>query len=376
MARRTVVLAAATLALTGCGVRLESDAPAFLPTPAPDPAGAPILAERARVSAVLDEAARLLISPVADRLHRIHVEQLAALDSALASLDPPVPAPASTPNSSSRASGAASGTTTPATPQPSLAPLARLEYAGLDRAGLAALDDLPPRAASLVVASHAQRSLSLYVLRRARVPGTGTMPAAPWVAADGALALQLVEAIRAAAYGLEVAAAQSAPPKRSPLLGGLRLLRSAETEIGAAVPDLPPRPLGYVLPHPVRDATQAARLTDTVLTRLGTAAITAAAPTAAALSVKNDNEELSPRPTTATSTSGPAPAASSRPAVPTGPAGAMAALVRLTTLAEVTRLDAGGNLRALPALNGESGGGTATPSPTDPGHRPSDTSRP
>ena len=73
-----------TLPLAGCGIRLESDAPRVLGTPSPDPAGPAVLAERARVAAILASAARggslaaeSVPAPVGP-LVPIHIRQFAA----------------------------------------------------------------------------------------------------------------------------------------------------------------------------------------------------------------------------------------------------------------------------------------------------------
>ncbi|GMA40116.1 hypothetical protein GCM10025883_21610 [Mobilicoccus caccae] len=306
-----MLLATMTLPLAGCGIRFESDAPPFLPDPSPDPAGPPISAERDRVAAIAT-ALVTVDGQVGRRLRPLHEAQLAALDRALARLDPPVtPAPGATPPT------AATSPQTPAAGRTDLAHLADLEFVSLDAPGLADLDAVPPRAAEVVVASHTQRAVALHLLRAARVRGGDVLPALPWTAADATLALTLVEAVRSAAYALEIMAARHSPEALAPVLAGIRLLRQVETGLGAGVPELPPRPLGYPLSRPVTTPDQAAALADGALTRLVTLVVAASVPTASALRENDDDAEAGPTPAPDSPTLPPdAEAAPPRPAPP------------------------------------------------------------
>lgn len=325
------------LPLAGCGIRLESDAPRVLGTPSPDPAGPAILAERERVAAILASAthggsvaaAEPAPSPPGP-LVAVHTQQVNALDAALAALDPPVTAPAS-----SASPPAAQGSGTP-TSNP--AELADLEMAALDGPGLLALDELVPRAAGIVLASHTQRAVAANLLRAAGVRGIATIPDLPWVVADREIGLRLVDAVRPAAYGVEVQAARTDPTRRTPLLAALTRLRRIETALGERIDDLPPRPLGYPLPAEKN-------LADGVLRRLVDVTLSCATPTSIAL----QETEATPAP----------PAPSLRPTVSdpsasTGTAGAMATLARLAAEVESARLALGGSqVRALPGLGAE-----------------------
>ncbi|WP_040158605.1 hypothetical protein [Mobilicoccus massiliensis] len=353
------MLGALAVPLAGCRIRLESDAPAFLPEPSPDPAGPAILTERRRVAGLV-AACVGVDDPVVARWRPVQVAQLAALDGALAALDPPL-SPAPAPRTSAPARRA------------DLGDLADLEFADLDGPGLVALDGLAPRAAGVVVASHAQRAVVLDALRAAGAPGGAALPPLPWRAASEELAAHLIGAIRSAAYGLEVAAAQSDAARRTPMLDGLRSLRLAEAGLAAGVHDLPPRPLGYPLPGPVTSPSQAARLANTVLDRLVAVVLDAVVPTATALHDADDaGDESGGDP--------PPPGADAQPTVapeaiiPSGGpySGASASLLRLTSLAETTRLRCGGAVRPLPGLRPAAApAAPPTTSPTADAARPS-----
>ena len=337
-----MLAAATTLPLAACGVRFESDAPSFLPSPSPDPAGPAILDERARVARVLqalpDAPARLR-----SRLEPLHLSQLAALDAALAALDPPVPAPARASRPAPTGTGGPAPTPAPAA---ALRRLAEAEGAALDPAGLARLDLLLPRAAGVVLASHAQRAVLLEF-----VPAPGTRSPVPdrvpWHAATPEIAARLVEDLRSAAYGLEVGAAHLEPARRTPVLACLRVLRDAETHLGLLVEDLPPRPLGYRLPRPVRTDAEALGLTTGVLDRLVASVLALSVPSAVARREDETTDE----------TPGPAEG----PDVDRTPPADAATLVRLTRIAELTRLRCGGRWRPLPGLRSPSPTEAATP---------------
>ncbi|GAB49317.1 hypothetical protein MOPEL_100_00050 [Mobilicoccus pelagius NBRC 104925] len=352
-----MLLAAATLPLLGCGIRFESDAPGFLPTPSPDPAGPPILAERDRVARILET---LPEAPgVATQVRSVHTAQLRALDATLGALDPPL-----SPSAPARAGGK-----TPAAPGggDALVAVADLEADGLDEAGLAALDGIVPRAAAIVVASHAQRAVLLELLAAA---GTAVAPAArtPWHAASPAIARALVDDLRATAYGVEVAAAHLPPGPRGTVLAGLGVLRDAESRLGALVPDLPPRPLGYRLPRPVTNPREAVLLATGVLDRFVAATLAAAPTTADARRTTRPATQDEPGDDTRADVASPAATAGSDGSGDAGatttdattpPGDDAATLVRLVRIAELTRVRCGGPLRPLPGLRPP-----ATPSPT------------
>lgn len=366
--RRAVLVAAGVMPLATCGIRFESDAPSFLPTPSPDPAGPPILAERVRVADVL---AALPGAPAAlqERLRPVHTAQLGALDRALGALDPPV-----SPTDGTSPPVGATGAPNSAGPSGTsgLAGLSAAESAALDAQGLADLDAIVPRAARLVVASHAQRLVLLELVADAgaRIPAT---PRLPWHAASADIARGLVGDLRSAAYGLEVAAAHLDGGRRRIVLACLGVFRDAETHLGPLVPDLAPRPLGYALPRPVATAEDALALTTGLLERFVGGCLATATPTAVARR-DADRSGRSETSEAAASTSGPdgvtGGAAGARtdggpgagpdatPGLVTDGRGApplttpadAATLVRLTRIAELTRLRCGGPLRPLPGL--------------------------
>lgn len=360
-----MLVAAAALPLAACGIRFESDAPSFLPTPSPDPAGPAILAERTRVARAVSALAAAPSGP-RTQLRPVHTAQLAALDTALASLDPPLDPPLAPPADAPGPSGTPRPTATPVPAARALARLAEAEGAALDGAGLTELDRLLPRAATVVVTSHAQRAVLLELVAAAgtRVPQPARLP---WHAATPELALGIVGDLRSAAYGLEVGAAHLDPARRSTVLACLEVLRDAETHLGALVDDLPPRPLGYRLPRPVRTPQEALALTTGVLDRLVEAVLAAAVPSAVArrdAAAQGGEDAAGSSGTSGPSGTSDAAGTSGAGATTTPSVGQDAAtLVRLTRIAELTRLRCGGTLRPLPGLRAPAPTGGATTAP-------------
>lgn len=357
--RRTLLLGLGALPLAGCGVRFESDEPWFVPTPSPDPAGPSVLAERAHVAALRTTLAGARPA-VAPHLVSITDTQLAALDATLAALDPPVPAPApqasppvtATPSTSSAGAPGAPAGLTPAA-------AARVALSGLRPADLGHLDELLPRVAPVLVASAAQR-----IVTAAQLAPTATvdavLPVSSWRTATPAVTRGLLDAVRAAAYAVEVAASRLPEPRTTLARATLSSLREVEQGLSEAMPDAPPRPLGHRLPGRIDSPARVAALLDGVLTRLGEAAIAAVSPSVAALQDSPGSTTPTVAPTTPTSTTLPGTSGS----VP-GTGGALVPVLRLATTSELARLRLGGRPRPLPLLTAQAAA-TADPTPTSP----------
>lgn len=322
-------LLGATGAVGGCGIRLERDAPRppFLPTPTPDPDTMPLLAElgrmRAAAAATTGSAAAAAWAPVLSGA-------VAALESACASLDPPVPVPPA-------GTGHGPGTGTPTPTSTATAPTATAGDtrtflaacgAALDPVGRAALAAVSARGRPLLVAAHAQRAVPFLLLggRLRRLPSVAV--------ASEASGIRLVVAARAAVYGLEVAAAQAVEPARARIAAPLAALRAHRTGLEALVPAAPPPPLGYALPHPVTTPAQAARLAGTVLQRWADVVLAEAA-------AEVDLGE---------STAPASAAASPSAADPGDVAAAVTTVLWLVAQAEAARIRLGGRPRALTGL--------------------------
>ncbi|MDO5634408.1 MAG: hypothetical protein Q4G34_06015, partial [Micrococcus sp.] len=91
VSRRTALVALSTLAVAGCGVRLDVPPPEP-PPPPDDPAGPDLLQERARAAAAL-MVANGVDAPLARALRPVHAEQVALLEEALTRLVPPPATP-------------------------------------------------------------------------------------------------------------------------------------------------------------------------------------------------------------------------------------------------------------------------------------------
>lgn len=289
--RRSVVaalgLAAAGVALSGCGIRLEDDAPRvpLIPTREPVPGEAFLLGlwlgsqDLAQQAAALGGAATALPACLAS-LHRAQADVLRTLLRAEGVPDGVVEdarkAHAATPSSTSTTSTAGpaasvSAGATGASPAPSRSTLATAEASGLSAESFAALAALDAKAVVSPAAALAQRATAATLLGRAP-----TWPAQESVAAD--LAAAALESTRAAVYGFEVVAAQSGGSQRRLATATLTTLRAraSRLEEPAGEAAAPPS-LGYPLPFPVTGPGAARRLALHVLGGLRASRAAAAA---------------------------------------------------------------------------------------------------
>ncbi len=271
-------LAAAGVALSGCGIRLEDDAPRvpLIPTREPVPGEAFLLGlwlgsqDLAQQAAALGGAGTALPARLAS-LHRAQADVLRTLLHTEGVPDRVVedarkahtvaPSPTSTTSTAGpaastapRASASASPGATGAPPAPSRSTLATAEASALSAESFAALATLDAKAVVSPAAALAQRAAAATLLGKAP-----TWPAQESVAAD--LAAVALEATRAAVYGFEVVAAQSGGSQRrlaSATLATLRA-RASRLEEPAGEAATPPS-LGYPLPFAVTSPSAARRL--------------------------------------------------------------------------------------------------------------------
>lgn len=238
-------LVTGVLPLTGCGIRLEDDAPRP-PLLGPSPA---VLALRTELERCL--AARSAAAQASDRRHRalaeLHRRQVEVVRSRLTALGDSGAVPAA---EGPRRSGSPS----PSAPSPTGGDGALLnaEMAGLDSSGRDALAQVPGSDIVLVSSLHVQRAA--VSTRLGGRPAAAPPPSVP----DGDPARRLLDATRSAHYALQVATARSDGDRER--RAGLDRLAARLRWLEGAVPDAVPPPAGYVLPFRVTDARTAARL--------------------------------------------------------------------------------------------------------------------
>jgi hypothetical protein len=300
-------LAAVTVPLAACGIRLEDDAPRLplVPTREPVPGEAFLLGLWLGSTDLADEASALggAASALPARLAALHRSQADVLrtllrtagvpdaavrdaerrHAAAATSSPSAPTSSSvtSPSSSSGSPGASATSPgpSPAGPTessgaPSRSTLAASEAAALSAESFAALGALDAETVTTPAAALAQRATAATLLGRA--PAWPTQEEVSPVLASAAL-----EATRAAVYGLEVAAAQSRGSQRRLATTTLATLRARATRLqGLADDSAGPPSLGYPLPFAVTGAASARRLAQHVLS--GLRASHAAAPARAA----------------------------------------------------------------------------------------------
>ena len=256
-----VALAAGSLtALSGCGVRLEEDAPQLPLVPTREP-----MKDEKALLAVLSRSASLgslatsvggVPTSLTARLSALHATQVAVVTRLLRDGGVPesliVPAPPNrttpAPTPSAPASATASRTAS-----------SRVTAAALSAAERSSMSDVSPADLSnahvaLIGALLAQRAAAVSLLGGAavRVVPSGL---------KGAEAVRLLATTRASVYGFQVIAAQIDNPGRALAMSTLASLEARASQLQAAVGSTgAPRPLGYRLPFPVTDAGSARRL--------------------------------------------------------------------------------------------------------------------
>lgn len=280
--RRSVLallgLGAAGAALSGCGIRLEDDAPRvpLVPTREPVPGEAFLLRlwlgsqDLAAQASALGGPGTALPGRLA-LLHRAQAEVLRTLlrtegvpDSVVDDARERHTATPSTTSSTTPGGSAASSGTSGATPGASAtgsgttalsrSTLAAAEAAALSPESFAALAALTAKAVVTPAAALAQRAAAATLL--GKVPA---WPTQEQVSAE--LAAVALEATRAAVYGFEVVAAQSAGAQRAQAVATLTTLKARVARLEQPAGDkAPPAALGYPLPFPVTTPGAAKRL--------------------------------------------------------------------------------------------------------------------
>ncbi|KGN38388.1 DUF4439 domain-containing protein [Knoellia aerolata] len=263
--------------LTGCGIRLEDDAPRvpLVPTREPIPAEAALLrllgAVQAAALAPADATAPL--SPV---LAALHTRQAEVLRDALRQRGVPqdalpssMPSPTATPTPSVSASvPTPTGTGSPS-PSASPSPTVPRTVVAVEGSIVSAADgcaaaetELRPPVLALLAQAHAATELATG--SRADRPD----PAPPWSRPE--LLVPLVDATRRAVYLLEVAAARTPGKAQRTAREGIARLDTLTVEVVEAAGAAAPVPdLGYPLPRPVTTPAEAAALaTETLATLL------------------------------------------------------------------------------------------------------------
>lgn len=268
-----IALAAGSVTtLSACRVQLEESAPhiPLIPTRVPMKDEKTLLEVLSRTRS-LESLARAVgqtsTSP-AGRLSAVHATQVAVITRLLRD--------GGVSQSAIGRSPATSPTGSLSHPVLSAAALSAAESESLSYVALA---DISNAHVALIGSMLAQRMASVTLLGgvAAPVPPSGL---------NGAEAVPLLEAIRAAVYGFEIVAAQIDSTGRTLAMSTLLSLRTRTSELQTLVGSSgPPPPLGYELPFPVSDPDSARRLAlhllEALLTRQAAALVPAAGEAAA-----------------------------------------------------------------------------------------------
>ncbi|KRE41862.1 hypothetical protein [Knoellia sp. Soil729] len=281
--RRVVALGAlgvAVASLTGCGIRLEDDAPhvPLVPDRSPIPGEQALLhllsAVHAAALAPVDP--RTPLSPLLAPLHRtqatvLHdaLRQRGVPEDELPS-GTPTPTPSLTSSAPPQASTTTASSPTPSStgsppPPPPTQAVAIEETIISAGAGCAeAAEDLRPTVVAILGQAHAAVDLA--------GPGFSAPTTAPPTWSTPEVLVPLLEAVRTSTYDLQVAAARSSRSVRDEWAVGIGRLERLTAELVAAIGDGAPAPdLGRPLPHPVTTAAEAATLaTEALSTVLST----------------------------------------------------------------------------------------------------------
>jgi len=267
-------------ALSGCSVQLEDDAPRTpdLPPRQPMPDERALLTARRDAVRLRDLAAGLggSSTPMTAVLAAVHGLQADVLESVLRSGGVPPAEIAATPTTTTTTTAAPTTTTTadgaatagsaatsPAQGASGVSELVTAEGEALSAQALSDLAGISAERTALLGSMTAQRGAAVRLLG-GRLPSAGTL-----TSPTGEPAAALLEAIRSAAYGFEVVAAQTDVSHRKAAAETLGMLRARSSELrllaGSAAT---PIPLGYALPFPVSTPSAALRLATHLMTAL------------------------------------------------------------------------------------------------------------
>ncbi|KGN31966.1 hypothetical protein N802_19530 [Knoellia sinensis KCTC 19936] len=265
------VVGAAVVGLSGCGIRLEDDAPRVPLVPTREPIDAEFalvrLLQELRAAALAPVVASV---PVSALLAGFHERQATVLHDALRqrgvpeatltanpfpteSSTPGTPTASTTPTPGASASGSAAASPTTAPPTGAAA-VAVSELALVAVGGSCAEADAELRPTILAIVAQCGAAAELATGKR--VQGGSV---AEW---NGAKELApLITATRTATYFLEVAAARSDRKVLAALRSDLDILRSVTSDLVAGAGDTSPAAeLGHPLPFPVDTAADVTRL--------------------------------------------------------------------------------------------------------------------
>ncbi len=274
--RRTLLggaAAAGLLALGGCGIRLEDNAPdlPLVPTRSPIPAQQALLDLLAGTRDLVEVTSRWH-SPLGPTLAALHTSQAEVLAAMLQAAD--VPESLLRPTATATTDPTAGVTTSPpatagspTSASPTAVPVTAADVARLEQEPLASAGTLagsPDVMRATVAATLAQRYAAI-VLAGGPPPtltGADDTDGASWVA-DAIRTI--VEATASAVYGFQVVTAQSTGAQRRLGASALRELGSLATAQTARLTTTPPVVLGYDLPYAVRTPAAAHRLAGHVL---------------------------------------------------------------------------------------------------------------
>ncbi|CAN7487187.1 hypothetical protein [Knoellia sp. LjRoot47] len=274
------------LALTGCGIRLEDDAPRVPLVPTREPIEAEDALLRLLAAVQSAAVAPFAADPLAALLPTLHARQATVLHDALRQRGVPESAlPSASPSASGTRTGAAPGAT--ASPSSSASPratVARRTVSDVESSVLAAAPglegaeaDLRPALVALLGQVHAASLLSPAA---AEVDSAGAAsptptatpsptPSTPSVWSTPALLAPLVTATRRATFLLEVAAARSPKVVRAAWLSDIDDLGALTADLVTAAGDAAPPPdLGQTLPRPVTTPAEARTLAAEAMTTL------------------------------------------------------------------------------------------------------------
>ncbi|MFL6169028.1 MAG: hypothetical protein ACJ711_05095 [Ornithinibacter sp.] len=253
--RRTAVagVAAVVLSASGCGIRLEDDAPRLplLPTRTPMPAEAELVA-LTRDTAALATLAATVPGALGADLATLHQRQHTVLRTALLA--------GGAPATDLDAAPTASASPATATPSPAARRAALASAEGASAASAASFAGVAGDLRATIASLHAQRYAAATLL-------AGRPPTVPLDPVGGDRVGALAALTDAAGYFFEVVSARSAGAQRDRSDTTLAVLRSlsGDQRAGDARPDTS---LGHPLPFPVEGAVDAARLARETLTTL------------------------------------------------------------------------------------------------------------
>ena len=242
--------------LSGCGIRLEDDAPRvpLVPVRTPVPAEEALVAVTTDCARLADLAADTG-GPLAADLAVLHRRQVTVLRTALLQRGVPEDDLTPAPSPTTTSGPAPSPTASPGGGRAAALAAAEVAATSAPRRFTGVEDDL-----RVVVAALLAQRYAAATLLGATAPATGRRSAADtWPEKDADAVGDLVHALDAAVYFLQVAAARSTGRRRERAASTLGALRTLRADVADVVePDGPA--LGHPLPRPVEGPADVERL--------------------------------------------------------------------------------------------------------------------